>query len=135
MTYDLWLVYDVRIGWSPDGIVIYSAMSIEIDLAWWKLTCDKQLCLMRSSFILLWDDHLWEYYRAFGVVFGARFQSVDVVISCGHWSLVLIIWGFESMMFEIVAIEWVAIILVSSQPITFIDIWTFSSPLSLAWAS
>ena len=36
------------------------------------------------------------------------------------------------MMFEIVAIEWVAIILVSSQPITFIDIWTFASPLSLA---
>ena len=37
------------------------------------------------------------------------------------------------MMFEIVAaIGWVAIILVSSHPITFIDIWTFASPLSFA---
>ena len=35
------------------------------------------------------------------------------------------------MMFEIVAMGWVAIILVSSHPITFIDVWTFAIPLSL----
>ena len=32
MTYDLWVVYDVRIGRLPDGTTTYSAMSIEIDL-------------------------------------------------------------------------------------------------------
>ena len=41
MTYDIWLVYDMRIGWSLDEIVIYSAMIIEIDLTWWELACDE----------------------------------------------------------------------------------------------
>ena len=54
MAYDFWVAYDIRIGRFCDGTVAYSAMSIEIDLVWWELACDEQLCLMRSSFISLW---------------------------------------------------------------------------------
>ena len=135
MTYDPWVAYNVRIGRFSDGIVTYSSMSIEIDFVWWEMACDKQLCLMRSSFTLLWEDYLLDYYGAYWVRFGTRFQRVDVVISNGHQSSVSIIWGFENTMFETVVVGWVAFISVSSYPITFIDILTIASPLSLAWAS
>ena len=116
-------------------------------ISWWDchLFCHEykgwydimrvDLCLMRSLPILLWEDHLWDYYRAFGVGFGAWFQRVDVVISDEHRSLVLIIWGFKSTMFETVVVGWVAFISISSHPIIFINIWIVASPLSLTWAS
>ena len=66
-------------------------MSIEIDLAWWELACDEQLCSMRSSSILLWGDQLWDYYGAFGVGSDAWFQRVETIILDGHRSLVSII--------------------------------------------
>ena len=97
-------------------------VSIEIDLVWWELACDGQSCLMRSPFTLPWDDHLWDYHRAFELRFDAWFERVDVVISDGHRSLVLIIWGLDSTMLETVVAGWVAFISVSSYPITFIDI-------------
>ena len=135
MAYDLWVAYDVRIGQLPNRAVVYSIKSIEIHLIWWKLACDEQLCLKRSSFTFLWEDYLWDYYETFGVWFDTRFQRVDVVISDWHRSSISIIWGLESTMFETVVIGWVAFISVSSYPIIFIDIWTIASPLSLAWAS
>ena len=55
------------IGRLLDGTVTYFAMSIEIDLVWWELACDEQSCLMKSPFTLLWEDHLWDCYGAFGV--------------------------------------------------------------------
>ena len=130
MTYDLWVAYDVRIGQLLDGTIAYFAMSIEIGFVWWELACDEQLCLMRSSFTLLWDDYLLDYYGAFGVRFGARFQRVDVVISDGHRYSILIIWGFESTMFETMVAGWVAFILVSS----LLPLLT-SRPLLALWAS
>ena len=131
MTYDLWMAYDVKIGLLPDEIVTYFAMSIEIDLAWWELACHEQLCLMRSSFTLLWDDYLWDYYWAFGVWFNTQFQRVDVVISDRHRSSVSIIWGFKSLMFEtVVACGWPSFQLAHTLLPLLI-----SRPLLALWAS
>ena len=116
------MAYDVRISRLSDETITYSTMSIEIDLAWWELVCDEQLCLMRSSFTLFWDDHLWDYYGVIGVGFGAQSQKVDVVISDGHWSLVSIMWDFKIMIFETMVAWWVAFISISLHPITFINI-------------
>ena len=106
-------------------------MSIQIDLTWWELTCDERLCLMRSSFTLLWENYLWDYYEALRVWFGAQFQRVGVIILHRHWSSVSVIWGFESTMFETVVAGWVTFILVSSHPIPLLT----SGPLIALWAS
>ena len=67
LAYDLWVAYDMWIGRLLDETVTYFAVGIEIDLVRWGLACDGQSCLMRSPFTLLWEDHLWDYYGAFGV--------------------------------------------------------------------
>ena len=76
-----WTTYDDKVVWLLDGIVDCSMAEI-----------DKEITRC------IWNG------------FSCDSRRVDLAILDGYQSLVLIMWWFESMMFEVVVEEWVVII-------------------------
>ena len=108
----------MRIGRLLDETITYFAVSLEIDLVWWELACDGRSCLMRSPFTLP-DEYGW-------------YMILEGWCGYTRWTLVLIIWGLDSTMFETVVVGWVAVISVSHIR-CYYPYW--HSPLLALWAS